>query len=167
MHLPSANMHCPSCVSTISSILESYLPRQDGASHDLEMGRSRPDTSRSSGTTIGNIDISLLNGVVSFDHPPDLDLSPIVIELQDSGFEVNEDASDPPSSTADLHSSRWWNLLSSKPGNEQRKKHKQFCEACKSETSLVSQRPSTVAKGKKAARGWRQSTFSVEGMTCS
>jgi hypothetical protein len=160
-------MHCPSCVSTIRSILEFHLPtpeqQEERSRADLEMGRSRPATSHSA-RSIGNIDISLLNGLVSFDHSLDLDLTPIFIELRDSGFEVSPaEPSTRVSPPVHSHSPTWWNLLPNRLGKEQRRKHKQFCEACQTEPSIDSRVP---AKGKAPAEDWRESTFSVSGMTC-
>lgn len=114
--LLSDNIHCPSCVSTIHSILSGYsLPsdshlgrakRSIAKSVDSLRSGSRlirslsPDRSSTATTRVGpeayelttpaltNIDVSIINGTVAFSHPVDFSLKNVIAELAEAGFEI-------------------------------------------------------------------------------
>ena len=153
----SANIHCPSCVSTIESVLET-CPEPSGYSltsawksidKALDVVRSRSPSGSSSGRdseeehkpACSRISVSIVNGTVSFSHSPKFSLKPIIAELEDAGFEVVQvNATDleathiHSSSVGTSKGSRWLRFEDLFGATEKRKQaHQDNCEACREE----------------------------------
>ncbi len=117
MNSAAANIHCPSCITTIDSILsgfpvlpDSALSRHSNVRASLEkvvvdslslITRSRSNSNSSSSkddyelgsdanapSAFTDISVSLISGTVSFTHPIGYPLKGVIAELEDAGFDV-------------------------------------------------------------------------------
>jgi len=203
-----ANIHCPSCVSAIQSILAAYtLPSEQPRGlhrHLRSITRSvdslkslRPMRSASPDRSLDgfelhspaftDVDVSILNGTISFTHPASLVLRDAVAELQDAGYEIvkgephdlerhgqggtHHHRAAPGSSPW----ARFADLFRAPPPIDREQAHKENCEACREEEAASSNRDEVGAKEHNAAAGGDtgarrepiRAIFSIEGMTCT
>ncbi|GAA96235.1 uncharacterized protein L969DRAFT_100732, partial [Mixia osmundae IAM 14324] len=154
-----SNIHCPSCVATITDILESFNP-VELASKPSELPSDHISTLTSDSATplqsrlapaklIKNIEVSILEGTVKFLRSVEQPVAPIFDEIEASGFNVvrgrsvarKEKPADPVSYQAALAqvrsaSSRWSKAAESLwPGHQAKrhKAHRLVCAACRRE----------------------------------
>lgn len=139
-----ANIHCPSCVSTITDILTAYRP-SDAAP---------PSTLDDTTPFLTAINVSLITGIVSFDSATPLtsdSLRDIVQDLAAAGFEVVSTSTD--DATTSVHDATqgrsevrhapsatkkedagppglWTRLFESKEERKRREAHEAHCSAC-------------------------------------
>ena len=138
------------------------------------------------------VDVSPINGTVSFDHSPDASIKLLISELEDAGFDViRTDA------TAGLDGNEARHLRSSPASRsgwsrfsdiftfsrDRQKAHRDNCEACREEEDARTEREQQSRKprtsGVRASAGreigeqealeepLRQGIFAIEGMTCA
>lgn len=159
---------------------------------------SSPDTFVSSTATdeyelfspaFTQVNVSIINGTVSFSHPRGISLKNVIAELEDAGFEViqtgqtdlerNNNAKHlhrPAASTSTW--SRFADLFSKPKDRDQA--HKDNCEACREEEAIRNKRDEgdisragrrrsrdEIVNDPPQSRKVVEAIFSVEGMTCS
>jgi copper chaperone CopZ len=152
--VPLANMHCPSCVATITTLLTSAPV-------------SLPEA---------GISISLLTGLVELDHPNLFDLQVAIRTLKEAGFDLGQpDEKELRTSTGDAGQKRWFESRKSrtkrveKEAKEEQRRaeaHLASCNACqewnagqgkgKAKECAVTMAPARV-----------RTELLIEGMTCS
>lgn len=146
-------MHCPSCVTTISTIFTSP-----------PFSLSEPN-------------ISLLTGLVELEHESDFDISTAIRATEDAGFEVDrEDTKGRQSSTSTRDGKRWFET---RRGRDERLRaereeqlrraeaHRATCKACQEwdeGTGKGKDRECVVSIDDRDL--WRTELV-VEGMTCA
>lgn len=168
--LAVGNIHCPSCVATIESLL----------SEDLGLSR---------------VNVALLSGAVSFLLPTATSkqtLANVCNALRGAGFDVADDNSHANESTLTVDSSphtsgrlaRWFQTKASvaaqeleRAADEERRAqaHKASCKACREEELIDAQGAKGKAKGSLhefevvigGANDERVTVIGITGMTCS
>lgn len=167
----AGNIHCPSCVSKIESIFAGYH-----APDDKHRSRARSSLNRIAGSltprsrssspssstlveeerenklftpAFTRVDVSPINGTVSFDHSPDVSFRLLITELEDAGFDVvKTDATTDLERKSPHHGrspiadkSRWSRFADLFTlTKDKQKAHRDNCEACREEEEARIQR---------------------------
>lgn len=172
------NIHCPSCVAKIESIFAGYNTpdekHRSSARRSLDriVGHLSPhsrSSSPSSSTLVDEeyaenklftpaftrVDVSPINGTVSFNHSPDASIRLLIAELEDAGFDViktdavNVNGTD---GRRRLHSdsagqSRWSRFSDLFTfAKDRQKAHRDNCEACREEEDARTRRSEWAAE---------------------
>lgn len=201
------NIHCPSCVSTIQSIFSEVFLREktrfpihrksvnevlgSGLFALQSTSPTSPESFPLEGSDLASIqlDVSLLDGTVSFIRPSRFSVKKVVVELENAGFEVVqtvalEDVEGTAGSYTNKHvmpTSTWSRLTGFKKSKGRKEAHKDNCQACSAEKAAENERvrvspephriqSADLVSGKAVETQQRlavQAIFAVEGMTCS
>lgn len=211
----TGNIHCPSCVSKIEAILASYeaptekhrsfARRSLGSVVDsLSPGHERRSRSTSPDSVLvdveenkhprpdfSRINVSLINGTVSFEHSLNTPLAPLIAELEDAGFDILH--TDAIVRGGDVHRSasgssgrspwaQFSDLFTSISYKTRLEAHEENCEACQAEEAAQNHRGlSASAAFAQQPTGARDAAhdsevsppqavevnFSIDGMTCA
>jgi Cu+-exporting ATPase len=150
------NLHCPSCVHSIESLLTTSPISLDASAR---------------------IEISLLTSLLTFSHPPAL-LPAIESILVEGGFEIIHDRSPHPGTSTSIPLvTKWWESQSAREKKEREKieeekrmgeAHLLACRACREGTAEVTVKGKGVECVVKMEReGEKVTTLVIGGMTCS